>query len=101
MFKSMILATVVLLSMSARAQEFSITGSVRDGKSNQVLAGATVQLENTIRIAVTDEYGRFRLDRLASGDYSLVVKFLGFQPKTEKVSVTSNTELTIRLEESS
>ncbi|HEY5826141.1 MAG TPA: TonB-dependent receptor, partial [Cyclobacteriaceae bacterium] len=101
MFKSMILATVVLLSMSARAQEFSITGSVRDGKGNQVLAGATVQLETTNRIAVTDEYGRFRLDKLTAGDYSMVVKFLGFQPKTEKVSVTSNTELTISLEESS
>src|SRR6478609_2363831 len=101
MFKSMILATVVLLSMSARAQEFSITGSVRDGKGNQVLAGATVQLEGTSRIAVTDEYGRFRLDKLAAGDYSLIAKFLGFELKTEKVSVTANTELTVTLQESS
>jgi len=101
MFKSMMLAAVVLLSMSAKAQEFSIAGSVRDGKNNQVLAGATVQLENTVRISVTDEYGRFRFDKLASGDYSLVVKYLGFQPKTEKVSLTSNTDLTISLEESS
>ncbi len=60
MFKSMILTAVVLLSMSARAQEFSIAGTVRDGKSNQVLAGATVQLESSTKVVITDEYGRFR-----------------------------------------
>ncbi len=100
MFKSMMLAAVMLLSLSARAQEFSIAGTVRDKKNNQPLAGATVQLENSTKVAITDEYGRFRLSKLAAGEQSLIVKFLGFTEKVEKVNVTSGNELNISLEES-
>nr|HPH47551.1 hypothetical protein [Chryseolinea sp.] len=46
MFKTIIVALCMLQSVHVVAQEFSIEGTVKDGKSNQLLAGATVQLEN-------------------------------------------------------
>ena len=64
MFKSMIMAAMVLLSARLAAQEFSITGIVRDGKSNQALTGASVKVEELSKGAVTDEFGKFRLEKL-------------------------------------
>src|SRR6218665_1138253 len=100
MFKSMIVAMAMLLSMHAVAQNFSIGGSVKNGKSNQVLAGATVQVENQKRYAITDEFGRFRIEKLPAGDYSLLIRFIGFVEKTVAVSLAHDEQLTITLDES-
>jgi iron complex outermembrane recepter protein len=104
MIKSVTLAVVVLLSANAWAQEFSVTGSVKDAKSNQVLIGATIQLKDKsqviYRTAATDELGLFRIDKLPAGEYLLIIKFLGFQEKSEKVNVNANASLYFLLEES-
>src|SRR6478609_5313048 len=98
MFKSMIMAAMVLLSARLTAQEFSITGIVKDGKSNQVLTGASVQVEGLSKGAMTDEFGKFRLEKLKSGEYTVAISFIGYQSKTEKVVLGANTDLTIALE---
>jgi iron complex outermembrane receptor protein len=100
MYKVFLVAAVTLLSARVYAQEFSIAGSVRDAKNNQVLTGATLQLEGTKRATVSDAFGRFRFDKLATGEYTLLVKFIGYSDKSEKVSVSSNAEVTIALQES-
>ncbi|MEO7988414.1 MAG: TonB-dependent receptor [Chryseolinea sp.] len=100
MFKSIIVACVMLLSARVAAQEFSIAGTVRDGKSNQVLAGASVQLEKSNRAEVTDAFGKFKIGKLSEGKYVLIIRFLGYQEKREEVSVASNSNLTILMDES-
>lgn len=100
MYKVFLVAAVMLLSARVYAQEFSIAGSVRDAK-NQVLTGATLQLEGTNRATVSDAFGRFRFDRIAAGEYTLLVKFIGYADKSEKVSVSSSSvDIAIALQES-
>lgn len=98
MFKSVAIAGFMLLSTCALAQEFSISGTVKDGKTNQVLAGASVQLES--QASITDAFGKFTFSKLPSGEYSLRVRFLGYEDKIEKISLSENTEVTISLDES-
>src|SRR6187549_2294174 len=107
MFKSIIVACVMLLSARVAAQEFSIAGTVKDGKSNQVLAGATVQLENlsadkagSNRIEVADAFGKFQIEKLREGKYVLITRFVGYQEKREEISLSSNSTLTILMDES-
>ncbi len=100
MFKSIIVALCMLQSVHVVAQEFSIAGTVRDGKSNQLLEGATIQLEKTNRGEVTDAFGKFQIKKLTEGKYTLLIRFVGYQEKREEVSVTANTEVTILLDES-
>src|SRR6478609_800713 len=100
MFKSMIMEAMILLSARVTAQEFSITGIVRDGKSNQVLTGATVQVESLSNVTVTDEFGRFRLEKLKAGAYTVSISFVGFQSKTEKVTLNADVNLSMTLEPS-
>ncbi|HZX74020.1 MAG TPA: TonB-dependent receptor [Cyclobacteriaceae bacterium] len=94
------MAAMVLLSARLTAQEFSITGIVRDGKSNQALTGASVQVEGLSKGTMTDEFGRFRLEKLKAGEYSVNISFIGCQSKTEKVVLSANADLEITLEQS-
>src|SRR5688572_17066021 len=99
MLKKLTVAITMLISTSVVAQEFSLTGTVKDEKG-LALAGASVQIENSSRVTVTDEFGKFKLDRLASGDYSLRIRFLGYADKTESISLNENLKIEISLAES-
>jgi len=89
----------MLLSAGAFAQQAFITGTVKDAKSNQVLTGATVQVSSGLATA-TDEFGKFRFDKLQPGAYSVSVTFLGYTDKSEKISLTESSEIVFLLEES-
>ncbi len=99
MLKLMMAAIGCSLSLNALAQ-FSIGGTVRDAKTKELLTGATVQLENQKRYAVTDEQGRFELKSIPGGAQDVLIKFLGYQDLHQQVNVTGNTQIEIALEES-
>ncbi len=87
------------LSLSALAQ-FTIRGTVRDAQTKELLVGATIQLENQKRYAVTDEQGRFELKGIPAGQHDLLVKFLGYQEVHQVLNVTDNVQIELALEES-
>ena len=100
MYKFSMAAVLWLWSLSSFAQH-SITGVILDAKDNRVLAGATIQVEGTNRLYVSDESGRFVINKLNDGAYVLRAKFLGYADKMENVSLYGDVELVIYLEEAS
>lgn len=90
-------ATCLLISSISVAQ-VNITGVVRDAQQHP-LPGATVQVENKTAFAVTNELGEFQL-RLPPGDYTLLVRFLGYHDKREVVQAQADVRVAIQLEES-
>jgi len=90
----------MLLSTGVVAQEFSLSGTVKDEGSRQGLAGASVQIENSSRTTATNEFGRFRIEKLTPGEYTLKIRFLGYADKTERISLNGNVTVEIALEES-
>ena len=98
MLRSMLVITAILLSVSVRAQ-FTISGSIYDATGKQPLSGASILLKENNQGAVSDDQGRFQLTGLNAGSYELLVKYIGFQDKIEKVELTSNVALTISLAE--
>ena len=78
MFKSILVATALLWTVCAYSQKFTITGSVQDVEQNEALAGATVELENSSQFAVTNEDGFFKIEGVPAGNYTVVVRFLGY-----------------------
>src|SRR5688572_18372393 len=101
MFKCIMFAAVLLSATSAYAQRFAITGIVRDDQRNEVLAGTTVQLQSTKFSTVTNNEGRFKIDDLSAGTYTVVVRFLGYSQKSQQVTVEGDLTLDIRMEASS
>ncbi len=89
----------MLLSAGAFAQQAFITGTVKDAVNNQALTGATVRLSSG-QVTATDEFGKFRFDKLIPGEHAVSVTFLGYKDKTENVLLSERADITILLEES-
>lgn len=81
--------------------QFTISGAMRDSKTNEALVGATIQLEDQSRGAVTDDQGRFELKNVKSGKQFLVARFLGYSEEKKEVEVSADMQLDFALGESS
>ncbi|QCR24653.1 outer membrane beta-barrel protein [Pontibacter sp. SGAir0037] len=73
-------------------QGVMLKGIVQSGADGTGLPGAAVLLKkgsdaNTTRVAVTDAKGHFRFERVAPGNYTLQIEYLGFQPFSKPVQI--------------
>jgi TonB-dependent SusC/RagA subfamily outer membrane receptor len=79
---------------------YSITGKVTYEKG-AIVSGAVVFLTNTQKITSTNADGEFNLDQLQPGNYELVVKMIGFDPRIQNVVISNQSvNLTVKLTES-
>ncbi|MFW0738706.1 TonB-dependent receptor domain-containing protein [Flavobacterium sp. T12S277] len=87
--KLSLLLLLLLISQVTFAQNSSVKGTVSDGKL--AIEFVDVVLKNTADstkvagYAVTDASGNFSLDNLASGEYQLQFRLIGFKTLTQKV----------------
>ena len=90
-----LLLVSVLLAPSAWAQEVaSISGVVTDASDGAPLAGANVVLraEGSTGVAggaATDLEGRYRIDGIAPGTYTLDVRFVGYQEEQQTLTLAA------------
>ncbi len=87
----------MMLTTSAWAQQLSISGTIRDAETKQFLAGATVQLQNSSAMAISNERGVFQLEKLTAGSYMLEVTFLGYETHQKKIELLKDAVLEIVL----
>ncbi|RZK78300.1 MAG: TonB-dependent receptor [Pedobacter sp.] len=71
----------VIISATVFAQTGRISGKVSDKKTGETLIGVTVKVKNTTRGIATDVDGRYSLTGLASGKYTLVFQYVGYEGK--------------------
>jgi len=86
------LATLLLLgglTVPAEAQVGSLTGRVTDERTGEPLSGVSIVLEELQRGDVTNVDGRFRLENLPPGTYTLRASRPGFTTDTTPVSLTA------------
>jgi outer membrane receptor for ferrienterochelin and colicins len=92
MYKKITILLLFVISFT-QAQDV-IKGTIID-ENNEELLGANVFWFNTSVGTTTDIEGKFSIKKVAETN-SLVVSYLGY--KTQKVEITSNNEITIKLE---
>ena len=82
----------ILFSSVCLAQNTgSIHGLVMDGEMNsEPLMHASVSIEGTNLVSLSDENGLFHFENLTDGNYTLIYSFAGYETKEFKVEVTSN-----------
>ncbi|MFD2999230.1 outer membrane beta-barrel protein [Pontibacter toksunensis] len=89
--KKLLLTLAILFSiLNAYAQSAAVFGTVKGGSDATVLPGATVILENSAgnpNATATDSEGKFRFERVAPGQYTLRVNYLGFQSLARPVQL--------------
>jgi iron complex outermembrane receptor protein len=67
-------------------------------ENDEAIEFASVFLENTSLGAVTDTDGRFQIDNIPAGEYSLKCTFLGFEPVIVKIdNLSKNQYIDIKL----
>jgi len=97
MNKTVLGLILYLASLTAWAQN-SLSGKVVDAKSNSPLVGATAWAETANRGTVSDENGKFTLNRLPSGSVEIRVSFLGYETERVTVVVPFTGDLIVKLE---
>src|SRR5258707_8355272 len=100
MSKFLMTALSCMLGFNTLAQ-FTISGAVRHSKSNEALVGATIQIEDQSRGAITDEQGHFELKNVKAGKQILSVRFLGYMDEKKEVEISADMQLDFALNESS
>ena len=97
---ALLLSVIVLAPATARAQQASITGVVRD-TSGAVLPGVIVEatspaLIEKVRSVVTDSTGQYRIVDLRPGDYTVTFMLTGFSTvKREGIELTGSFTATV------
>lgn len=92
---------MLLLPTSLYSQQFSIEGIITDASTKETLIGVPVGIKNQPqRGTSTDASGKYRL-KLTKGDYTLIIKYIGYKDKEIKISLTENIVQNIGLEQSS
>ncbi len=87
------------LSLSAQTLTQTIRGTIIDQAGQFPLIGATVALADTDKGVVTDEYGKFRLEKVPIGRYEVIIAYLGYEQQVlPNVVLKSGKELILNIE---
>ncbi len=94
--RHIILYLFLCLGIVALAENFTISGYVRDAVSDETIIGATVFDRKSGNGCVTNEYGFYSLT-LPKSAVDLTYSYVGFQPDNHSFVLSKDTLLNIRL----
>jgi hypothetical protein len=89
---------VLILSVSAFAQNGTIRGFVYDKESGEPIIFCNVSLKGTTLGAPTDVNGFFSIAKVPSGDYKIIITYLGFDSLQENIYLAAGKILTKKFE---
>jgi TonB-dependent receptor len=94
-----LLAVFAVVWSSSQATAGDVTGSVTDSSNRGALPGAVVSIAEVNRSTTTDSAGNYTLSGLPAGTYAVQVRYLGYDNKTETVTVpeSGSVALDVRL----
>lgn len=96
---SAVLAFVILLSHLSIAQG-NVAGTIKDDKTGERLAGATVTLGGVGLHVIANELGSFRIQNIEPGTYTFLVSFVGYESYSRVIAVndgqTTNADINLK-----
>ncbi len=91
---TMLILSILPISLWA---QFSISGTVRDSKTNELLPAAHIMVDNNYKRIVSDKDGVFSIRNLKAGIYQLQISYMGFETKSMEVKLEKDTKISIKL----
>lgn len=88
----------ILAAIPASAQKkYTISGTVKDAATGEVLIGATVKLQEAPQNGTSsNSYGFYSLSAV-TGDYTLLISYVGYTPAAYAVKLTGDKNIDIAL----
>lgn len=85
-------------TLGAYAQS-TVSGTVKDGGTNEALAGVNIVVKGLVVGTITDLNGQFKLDLTQSPPFTLSISFIGFATQEVQITDANTTGLEIVMEE--
>lgn len=86
-----LLLSLLFASLLFSQQQGSVVGTILDKEmNNEPLLFANVQLKNTSKSIQTNFHGNFEIHDIKTGDYILVVSYLGYETLEIPISIEKN-----------
>ena len=95
--RHIILTLTIFVSALASAQNYKLNLNVTEKATHEPVVMGTVLLEPAGLTAVTDMKGQTTLNNVPRGQYTLIVRYVGFEPYRLSVNV-SNRDLNLKVE---
>jgi hypothetical protein len=93
-----LLLLLLFISVNSFAQKkFTISGTVKDASSGELLIGTNVYVKETMKGVTTNHYGFYSLT-VPSGPFTLVVSFVGYKVIVKPTNLTNNMTINFELE---
>ena len=89
MYKSFVFSLFLCLGSFTIAQDASLTGFIVDFEDEEPLIGASVKIIGQNIGGVTDISGKFKINNLSKGEYSLTISYVGYIDKELKINIKS------------
>ncbi|RFS19597.1 TonB-dependent receptor [Chitinophaga silvatica] len=91
-----LLYLLLLFFVTATAQQYTLSGFVKDSSNGEALPGATIQVVNTSTGVQSNTYGFYSIS-LPRGEYSILYSFLGYTPRIINISLKNNISINLEL----
>lgn len=92
------LAACMLLTAAVFAQN-SLSGTIKDKKTGELLAGVRISLTDLKQSAGTDANGQYQFNQIPPGTFLVEVRYLGYETQTQRVTVKGDTHVDFQLED--
>ncbi len=87
----------ILFVFAAKAQQLAnVSGLVTD--STIAISGASVSLKGTQTGVTTNTDGRFQLNNIKPGSYTLIISYVGFQSISKEINLRANQSLQLNFQ---
>ena len=103
MMNKIIFFMLLVASFSFAQNTGSIAGKITDAKSNEELPGVNVILKGTYYGAATDLRGRYKIEPINPGNYTIEISYIGFKTMQFtgiRIEAGKTFQLDVKLEES-
>ncbi len=90
----LLLAVLSIGFLSSRAQDFSVSGKIKNSVTGEPLAGATVAIKNSRTSTFTDNAGSFTIQVPSAGSV-LVISFVGMKTSEQAIHGAANLNISM------
>ncbi|WP_421977350.1 TonB-dependent receptor [Roseivirga seohaensis] len=77
--------------------DLKLSGVIVEKNSGETIPLATIEVTHTQNGAIANENGEFEITNLCSGNYEILIRFVGYTPYKETISITKNTKIQVEL----
>ncbi|MDA3867117.1 MAG: TonB-dependent receptor [Salinivirgaceae bacterium] len=96
LFLLLVVGYVLVCFQTTSAQNYTVSGYVKDQSSGEALIGANVYDSITLQGSITNSYGFYSL-RLPGGQRTLAISFVGYQTVYAQINLTENRQYSAEL----